>query len=117
MSTDYFLSHPIDKEVLRKKNWSFSRKESDSEFHLVGSIEIDGNDFYLHFYLDEDTKEIISFCRYNSNFPAAARLVHQLCDLGYEFNNLDAEKVVYDDDILQELFYEHLKKKKGREGE
>jgi hypothetical protein len=114
MSTSYFLSHTIDKEILRKKNWSFSAKEGD-EVHLLGETEIDGKEYYLHFYLDDDTKEIMAFDRYNTNFPAAAKLIHELYDLGYEYNNMDAEKVVYDDDVLQELFHEALRRRRKDE--
>ena len=50
MSTYYYLSHTIDKEPLRERGWSFSKKEGD-EVNLLGQTEIEGADFYLHFSL------------------------------------------------------------------
>ena len=111
MSTYYYLSHTVDKEPLREIGWSFSKKEGD-EVNLLGQTEIEGADFYLHFYLDDDSGEIMAFDRYGANWPAAAKMVHDLCDLGFEFNNMEAEKVVYDEYVLQDLWYEQLKKGK-----
>ena len=114
MSTYYYLSHTVDKEPLRERGWTF-REYDDGEYdevNLLAIANIEGNDYCVHLYLDDDTKEIMAFDRYGAHWPAAAKMVHDLCDLGFEFNNMEAEKVVYDEYVLQDLWYEQLKKGK-----
>lgn len=112
MSTYYYLSRSTSIEPFKERGWKFLESQS-SEFHLIGCIEIEGAEYYIHFYLDEDTMELTSFDRYSSNYPGAVKLVNDLLELGYVYNDMDAEKVVYDEYKLQDLLYERIEKEKN----
>lgn len=103
MSTYYYLKVSVDPEDLVKKGWNIIPGESDGT--LLGNIKIRDKDFYLHFNLSRDGQNIDGFDRYGGNFPAAEKLIMDLVDLGYVYNDADAEKAVIDEYKMQELMY------------
>ena len=101
MSTFYYLKVSVDPRDLIDKGWNIIPGEYEGT--LLGNIKFRNKDFYLHFSLSRDGKNIGGFDRYGGNFLAAEKLIMDLVDLGYVYNDPDAEKAVIDEYKMQEL--------------